>query len=121
MDTSDEIPLEDHRYFQARLNHLENQNPVALLYYLEQATLTQHLREMTGQAMQARASLVFDRNTPEDQADELVMNQVVADPAEWSRLNDPASRMRLRTLLDRYKAALTSLPRTYQSQSEITE
>lgn len=121
MDTSDEIPLEDHRFFQARLDHLESQNPVALLYYLEQATLTRHLRDVTGQAMQARASLVFERNIPEDQADEVVMNQIVADPAEWSGLHDPASRSRLRTLLSRFKAMLPSLPRTYQSQSEITE
>lgn len=121
MDTSDEIPVEDHRYFRARLDHLEVQDSAALLNHLEQGTLTRHLREVTGQAMQARASLVFERNMPEDQADELVLNQIVADPAERSRLHDPASRTKLRTLLDRYKAGMPSLPRTYQSQSEITE
>jgi hypothetical protein len=57
----------------------------------------------------------------EDQADEMVMNQVVADPEEQSRLDSPASRRKLRMLLDQYKAALPDLPRTYQSQSETIE
>jgi hypothetical protein len=121
MDTRDEIPLEDHRYFRARLNHLETQHPAALLSHLERGTLTAHLREMTGRGMRARAELVFNQKMPADQADELVMNQLIADPQEQSRLNDPASRMKLRLLLERYKAALPGLPRTYQSQSETTE
>jgi len=121
MDTSDEIPLEDHRYFSARLDHLENQNPATLLTLLESGTLTEHLRIVTGWAMQVKAKLVFNQNLPEDQADEMVMSQVVADPAEQSRLTNRTSRMKLRTLLDQYKAALPHLPRTYQSQNEITE
>ena len=121
MDTSDEIPLEDHRYFLVRLDHLEAQNPAALLNHLEMGTLTQHLREVTGRAMQAKASLVFNENMPADQADEMVMSQVVADPKERSSLDSSASRMKLRTLLDQYKAALPDLPRTYQSESETTE
>jgi hypothetical protein len=121
MDTSDEIPLEEHRYFCARLDHLEAQNPAALLNHLEMGTLTQHLREVTGRAMQAKANLVFNENMPADQADEMVMNQVVADPKERSSLDSSASRMKLRTLLDQYKAGLPDLPRTYQSQSETTE
>ncbi|HVT90641.1 MAG TPA: hypothetical protein VHD56_17430 [Tepidisphaeraceae bacterium] len=121
MDTSDEIPLEDHRYFRARLDHLETRNPAALLNHLEQETLTKNLRNVTGRAMQTQADLVINKNMPVDQADELVMNQIVADPAEQSRLDDPASRIKLRTLLDRYKATLSDLPRTYQSESETTE
>jgi hypothetical protein len=121
MDTSDEIPLEDHRYFYARLDHLETQNPAVLLNLLESRTLTEHLRIVTGWAMQAKAKLVFNQNLPEDQADEMVMSQVVADPEEQNRLDNPASWMKLRTLLDQYKAALPRLPRTYQSQSETTE
>jgi hypothetical protein len=121
MDTNDEIPFENHRYFWARLSHLETQNPAALLNHLEQGTLTEHLREVTGRAMQTMANLVINHNVPEDQADELVTNQIVADPDEQSCLNEPASRMKLRTLLDQYKAALPDLPRTYQSESEITE
>lgn len=121
MDTSDEIPVEDHRCFGARLQHLETQNPAALLNHLEKGTLTEHLREVTGRAMQGKANLVCNHNLPEDQADELIMNQFVADPEEQSRLDNPASRKKLRTLLSQYKAALPDLPRTYQSQSEITE
>jgi hypothetical protein len=121
MDTSDEIPLEDHRYFGARLDHLESRHPAALLSHLEQGTLTEHLRQVTGRAMQAKADLVFNQNLPEDQADELVMNQVVADPQESSRLEVPTSRLKLRLLLDQYKATLPHLPRTYQSESEIIE
>jgi hypothetical protein len=94
MDTSDEIPLEDHRYFGARLDHLESRHPAALLSHLERGTLTEHLRDVTGRAMQAKAELVFNQKLPEDQADELVMKQVVADPQEMSRLRDPASRMK---------------------------
>lgn len=121
MDTSDEIPVEDHPYFRARLEHLERQHPEALLYYLEQGTLTEHLREMTVWAMQAKATLVFDRKMPQGQVDELVMNQVIADPAERSYLPDPVSQAKLRMLLYCYKAKMHDLPRTYQSQSEITE
>jgi hypothetical protein len=121
MDTTDEIPLEDHRYFSARLDHLESQNPAALLNHLEQGTLTEHLRVVTARAMQAKGDLVINKNVPEDQADEMVMNQLVADAEEQSRLDDPASLMKLRLLLDQYKAAMAELPRTYQSESEITE
>lgn len=121
MDTTDEIPLEDHRYFSARLDHLESQNPAALLNHLERGTLTHHLRNVTMQAMQAKAHLVFEQNLPEDQANEIVMNQVVADPQEQSELNDSAARLKLRLLLDPYKEAMPDLPRTYQSESETTE
>jgi hypothetical protein len=120
METSDEIPLEEHRYFRARLEHLERQHPAALLNHLEQGTLTEHLRNVTGRGMQAKAKLVVNHKMPEDQADEMVMSQVVADPAEKSYLDNPASRIKLRTLLERYKATLPDLPRTYQSQSETT-
>jgi hypothetical protein len=121
MDTSDEIPLEDHRYFYARLEHLESRNPATLLTLLESERLTEHLRVVTGWAIQAKANLVVTQNMPEDQADELVMSRVVADPEEQSRLDNPASRIKLRTHLERYKAALPGLPRTYRSQSEIIE
>jgi hypothetical protein len=121
MDTRDEIPVEDHRYFQARLDHLEKQHKAALLNHLEQGTLTEHLREVAGRAMQAKAKLVFEKNFPEDMADDLVMIQVVADPAERSRLRDKVKRARLRMLLNCYKATLPNLTRTYQSQSETTE
>ncbi len=82
MDTSDEIPLEDHRYFQARLNHLETRHPAVLLNHLETGTLTEHLRELVLRALQTKADLVINKNIPEDQADELVMIQIVADPEE---------------------------------------
>lgn len=121
VDTSDEIPLEEHRYFRARLHHLEAQHPVALLHHLETGTLTEHLRQVAGRAMQAKAKLVMNHKMPEDRADDLVMSQVVGDPKEQSRLDYPDSRMKLKGLLDRYKAALPDLPRTYQSQSETTE
>ena len=121
MDTSDEIPLEDHRYFRARLNHLEQQNPAALLHHLQDGTLTTHLRELTARAMQAEANLVINQKLPVDQAGELIMSQMVADPQEQSQLYIPASRMKLRTLLERYRRALPDLPRTYQSQNETTE
>ena len=121
MDTTDEIPLEDHRYFRARLDHLESRHPVALLSLLEQGTLTEHLRDVTGRAMQAKANLVINHNLPEDQADEMVMNQVVADPKEQSQLYIPASRVKLRRLLDQYKTKLHDLPRTYQSERETIE
>ena len=121
MDTSDEIPLEDHRYFRARLDHLECQHPMALLTHLQQGTLTKHLRDVTGRGMQAKANLVVNQNVPVDQAEELVMNQIVADPQEQSRLDDPASRTILQWLLNRFRAAMPGLPRTYQSEKEITE
>jgi len=121
MDTTDEIAVEGHPYFQARLNHLESLHPVALLQHLEQGTLTQHLREITLRGMQAKAKLVCEENLPEDQANELVMHQIVADPAEESWLRDKRKRMKLRLLMDSYRMTLASLPRTYQSQSEITE
>jgi hypothetical protein len=121
MDTSDEIPLEDHRYFAARLDHLEQQNPAALLHHLADGTLTMHLRELTARAMQAKAILVFNQKFPLDQADELIMNQMVADPQEQSQLYIPASRVKLRKLLERYRRALPDLPRTYPSESETIE
>jgi len=49
------------------------------------------------------------------------MNQIVADPQEWTRLDSPANRAKLQTLLDQYRAALPNLPRTYQSEIETTE
>jgi hypothetical protein len=121
MDTNDEIPLEEHQYFSARLDHLETQHPAALLHHLEHGTLTTHLREVTARAMQARASLVMSRQLPVDQADELILNQMVADPDEQSQLYVPASRLRLRRLLDQYRQMLHDLPRTYPSQSETIE
>jgi hypothetical protein len=121
MDTNDEIALEDHRFFSARLNHMEQQHPAALLHHLENGTLTMHLREVIARAMQVKANLVFHQKLPADQADELVMNQIVADPQELSQLFIPASRMKLRALLERYRKSLPDLPRTYQSQNEITE
>lgn len=121
MDTRDEIAVEDHRYFQARLDHLEKQHQAALLNHLERGTLTEHLREVAGRGMQAKAELVIESHMTEDQADDFVMHQVVADPAERSRLRDKVKRARLRILLNCYKATLPDLPRTYQSQSEITE
>jgi hypothetical protein len=121
MDTTDEIPLEDHRYFLARLDHLESRHPAALLSHLELGTLTEHLRGVTGRAMQANAKLVFNQNLREDQADEIVRNQLVADPQERSELNHPMDRLKLRLLLDPYKEALHNLPRTYLSESETIE
>ena len=121
MDTTDGIPLEDHRYFAARLNHMESQHPVALLSHLERGTLTEHVRKVTSRAMQTRADLVFNQKLSEEQADELVMNQVVADPQEASRLVDPTSRAKLRQLLGQYRAELPTLPRTYLSESETTK
>jgi hypothetical protein len=121
MDTTDEIPLEDHRYFRARLDHLENRHPAVLLSLLEQGALTEHLRDVTGRAMQAKGNLVINQNIPEAQADEMVMHQIVADPAEpLSLLQDQASRNKLRSLLAAYRLAMLHLPRTYQSQSETT-
>ena len=121
MDTTDEIPLEDHRYFEARLDHLESRHPAALLSHLEHGTLTQHLRDGTIRAMQTKADLVFNRKLSEEQADEIVMDQVVADPHERSELHDKMDRLKLRLLLDPYKEALPNLPRTYQSENETIE
>lgn len=121
MDTTDEIPLEDHRYFQARLDHLESRHPARLLDYLESGTLTTHLRTVTCRAMQVLGNLVFKKGVPKDQANELVMNQVVADPQEQNHLNDPKRRAKLRKLLDQYRKELSSLPRTYLSENETIE
>ena len=121
MDTNDEIPLEEHRYFYARLDHLESRNPATLLNLLERGTLTEHLRLVTGWAMLTKANLEINQHMPENEADELMMSQVVADPQEQSRLDNAVSRMRLRMLLGQYKAALSILPRTYLSQNETTE
>ena len=41
------------------MDHLESRHPAALLSHLEQGTLTEHLREVTGRAMQAKGELVF--------------------------------------------------------------
>ncbi len=60
MDTTDEIPLEDHRYFRGRLDHLESRHPAILLHHLEDGTLTEHLRDVTGRAMHALGNLVID-------------------------------------------------------------
>src|SRR5437762_99734 len=118
MDTNDEIPLEDHRYFLARLEHLEHRHPAGLLSLMEQRKLTEHLRDVTKRAMRALGELVIDKNLPLDRAEEIVMNQIVADPLERSRLNDPASRRKLRHLLNRYKDAIPNFNRTYLSQNE---
>lgn len=121
MDTTDEIPLEDHRFFVTRLDHLESRHPAALLSHLEQGTLTEHLRAVTGRAMQTKADLVFNQKLSEEQADEIVMNQVVADPQEQSEVHDKMDRLKLRLLLDPYKKSLPDLPRTYQSENETIE
>lgn len=121
MDTSDEIALEDHRYFRARLDHLQSHHCAALLSHLERGTLTQHLREVTARAMRAKANLVFNRTLPEDRADEVVMSQLIADPAERSRIDHPTDRLKLQLLLEPYKEALCSLSRTYLSECETTE
>ena len=121
MDTADEIPVEDHHYFRARLTHLENRQPVILLHHLENGTLTEHLRDVTSRAMQTMGNLVINHNLPVDQADEMVMHEIVANSQEPLRLlNDQASRIRLRSLLLVYKTALPALPRTYLSQNETT-
>jgi len=120
MDTRDEIPLEDHRYFLARLEHLEHRHPAGLLSLIENRKLTDHLRNVTRRAMQTLGELV-SQNHSFEQADDLVMRQIVADPMERSRLNDPAQRRKLRFLLNRYKDAMPNFTRTYLSQSETTE
>ncbi|HET7057995.1 MAG TPA: hypothetical protein VFI05_04640 [Nitrospiraceae bacterium] len=120
MDTRDEVPLEDHRYFWARLEHLEHRHPAGLLSLMEQRKLTEHLRGVTRRAMLALAALVY-QNLSFEQADEMVMNQIVADPLERSRLNDSFSRRKLRHLLNRYKDAIPKFTRTYLSENETTE
>lgn len=121
MDTTDEIPLEDHRYFRARLDHLVNRQPATLLCYLERGMLTVHLRDVTGRAIQAMGNLVINHHLSADQADEMVMQQIVADPQEpLNLLSDQASRTHFRALLLVYKTALPALPRTYLSQNETT-
>ena len=50
------------------------------------------------------ADLVINQDLPRDNADEPAMNQIVADPREVSRLDNPESRRSLRTLLFRYRA-----------------
>jgi len=122
MDTSDEIPLEDHRYFQARLSHLEQRQPVMLLVLLERRELTGHLRSVVMRAMNTLGDFVINQGLPLNQADELVMKQIVADPHEKPAfLKDRINREKLRTLLRDYRATLPSLPRTYLSQQQITE
>jgi hypothetical protein len=122
MDTHDEIPLEDHRYFRARLDHLETRQPAVVLNHLENGRLTEHLREVVMRAMRAKGNLVIEQKVPEDQADELVMRQIVADPQEpLSLLSDPASRNKLRSLLTAYRTGLPHLHRTYLSKNETTE
>jgi hypothetical protein len=121
MDTNDEIPLEEHRYFWARLYHLEHRHPTALLLLMDQRKLTEHLRAVTRRAMRQFGELVVARDLPPDLADELVMNQIVADPTERSQLHDSFSRRKLRHLLNRYKDAIPKFTRTYLSQSETTE
>ena len=51
MDSFDEIPLEDHHFFAARLAYLETHQPKTLLDLLENDSLTSHLRERTSRAM----------------------------------------------------------------------
>ena len=121
MNTMDEISLEEHRYFHARLSHLESRDPAALLNHLNNGTLTAHLRRVTSQAIRMLGDLVMNKNLPQDQADELVMNQIVADPKETSRLANPQKRATLARMLVRYQSELPLLPRTYLSQSETIE
>jgi hypothetical protein len=121
MDTTDEIPLEDHRFFTVRLNHLESRHPAALLHLMGNGKLTDHLRQTTSRALQTLGDLVMNKNLPIDQAEEVVLNQIVADPREQSSLDDPKRRRMLKAFLDRYRAALPKFPRTYLSQSETTE
>ncbi|HVV71919.1 MAG TPA: hypothetical protein VHI52_10530 [Verrucomicrobiae bacterium] len=121
METTDEIALEDHRFFQARISHLERRHPVALLTFLEEKKLTAHLREVTVRAMRALGELTTHGAMRIDQAEELVMWQIVADPMEKSKLPGPMSRRKMRALLTRYQEQLPTLPRTYLSQNETTE
>ena len=122
MDTSDEIPVEEHRYFQARLDHLESRHPALLLNHLAEGTLTNHLRQVTMRAMQAKGSLVVYQNLPENQAEELVMEAIVTDPAEpFTPLRNGTERMEFWRLLADYKEQMPNLPRTYLSQSETME
>lgn len=121
MDTIDEIPLEEHRYFWARLEHLEHRNPAALLNLMEQRKLTEHLRSVTKRALRQFGELLLTKNLIPGEADELVMNQIIADPMERSQLHDSFSRRKLRHLLNRYKDAIPKFPRTYLSESETTE
>jgi hypothetical protein len=121
METSDEIPLEEHRFFWARLEHLEYRHPAALLALMEERKLTEHLRGVTRRAMIALSDLVIGKKMNLDQAEELVMTQIVADPLERSKLHDATSRKKLRLMLNRYKDAVPNFPRTYLSKSETTE
>lgn len=122
MDSFDEIPLEEHRFFAARLAYLETHQPEMFLNLLENGSLTSHLRETTSRAMNALGELVLNKQLPADQAEELVMSQIVTDPQQTIEpLCDPRSRRKLQTLLRKYRKAMPNLPRTYQSQVETTE
>ena len=122
MDSFDEIPLEDHHFFAARLAYLETHQPKTLLDHLENDSLTCHLREQTNRAMNALGELALRKQIPLDQAEELVMSQIVADAqAPVEPMNDPQARRKLQSLLQKYREAMPNLPRTYQSQLETTE
>ena len=71
--------------------------------------------------MQAKANLVFKQKLPVDQADELVISQMIADPKELSRIEEPMDRLKLQLLLEPYKEVLPFLRRTYLSENETTE
>jgi len=117
MDGNEGVPLEEHRYFWARLEHLEHRHPAGLLSLMEQRKLTDHLREVTRRALGALAELVRQGMSFE-QADEIVMSQILADPRDRSRLNDSFKRRKLRHLLNRYKDAVPNFTRTYVKESE---
>ena len=121
MDTNDEIAVEDHRFFRERLNHLQYRHPAMLLALLEERQLTLHLREVTAWAMRTLGELTMNQGLATNQAEELVLRLIVADPSEQSKVRDPVNRQRLRRLIRRYQESLPRLTRTYLSQNEITE
>lgn len=106
------IALEDHAYFRARLAHLEHRHPAGLMNLLTERTLTHHLRTQTAKAIRRYNRLVDEEQVPAETADDIV-NREISNPAERSKLYDPQSRRRLRSMLNRYKDALATLPRTY--------
>ena len=122
MDTFDEIPLEDHRFFATRLAYLETHQPKTLLDLLENGSLTAHLRETTSRAMKALGESMLNNQIPADQAEEIVMSQIVTEPREAAeRLSNPQSRRKLHRLIREYRKGIQNLPRTYQSHLETIE
>jgi hypothetical protein len=94
--------LKAHPYYRARLDHLESQNPRALLTHLENGTLSNHLLETADRAVQTEGNLVAKEKMEPESARELVMNQVVADPEEESNLNS-LDQSRMTNLLQKWK------------------